>query len=112
MPLLVRLIWPSRKALLLFGSSQPSVPWMKVGYSSLAYSSALMVSGLLMTTLFLSSTILPPTAHISQWVYEPSTTALPSAMPAGAPFACRALHSLRKHTIGSAAGRERVWQHV
>jgi hypothetical protein len=30
MPLAVMPIWPSRKALLLFGSSQESVPGMKV----------------------------------------------------------------------------------
>ena len=31
MPLLVTLIWPSRNALLLFGSSHDSVPGMNVG---------------------------------------------------------------------------------
>ena len=66
MPLLVTLIWPSRKALLLFGSSHDSVPGMKVAYSSLAYSSALSVSGLSITTLLFSSTSLPPKAQISQ----------------------------------------------
>src|SRR4051812_41388569 len=60
MPLLVMEIWPSRNTLLLLGSSQDSVPGMKVEYISFAYSSALMVSGLSMVTLPDLSTILPP----------------------------------------------------
>src|SRR6478736_4682421 len=63
MPLLVTLIWPSRKALLLFGSSHDSVPGMKLAYSSLAYSSALSVSGLSSITLLFLSTSFPPKAN-------------------------------------------------
>src|SRR5487761_2088759 len=100
MPLTVRLIWPSRKALLLFGSSQDSVPGMKVGYSAFAYSSALIVSGLLMTTLLCSSTILPPKVHSSQWVQQlPSPVALPRAKPPGVPLAWSACISLRKPSV-------------
>jgi len=52
MPLPVRLISPARKALLLFGSSQDSVPETKVGYSSRAYSSAAAVSFELIASRF------------------------------------------------------------
>ncbi len=79
MPLLVTLIWPSRKALLLFGSSHDSVPGMKLAYSSLPYSSAFSVSGLSITTLLLLSTSLPPCDQISQLVHRLSPVALPSA---------------------------------
>src|SRR5678815_4730405 len=85
MPLAVRKSWPSRNALLLFGSSQDSVPGMNGSYSCLLYSSAAMVSGLLITTLFLASTSLPPCAHTSQCVQLESPVALPSAKPDGVP---------------------------
>src|SRR6185436_5243844 len=97
--LLVTLIWPSRNALLLFGSSHDSVPGMNVGYSSFAYSSALWVSALSMTTLLSLSTILPPKAHISQCVQPESPVALPSAIPPGVPFACNALNIARKPAV-------------
>src|SRR5262249_52143054 len=96
MPLSVSPIWPSRNALLLFGSSHDSVPGTKVSYICLPYSSAAMVSGLLMTTLFFSSTILPPCDQTSQWVQVlPSPVALPSANPGGRPFAFRPWQSFR-----------------
>src|SRR5262245_35459467 len=97
MPLRVSPHCPSRNALLLFGSSQDSVPGTKVSYICLPNSSAAMVSGLLITTLPFSSTILPPCDHTSQWVQVlPSPVALPSANPGGRPFALRPWHSLRK----------------
>src|SRR6266550_4436538 len=99
MPLLVQLIWPSRKALLLFGSSHDSVPGMKVAYSCLPYSSALPVSGLLITTLLSLSTSLPPCDHISQLHHRPSPVAWPSAKPGGVPFACSAWHIFRKSSV-------------
>src|ERR1035441_8930539 len=100
MPLLVTEIWPSRKALLLLGSSHDSVPGMKVAYSSLPYSSAFIVSGLAITTLLSLSTSLPPKAHISQLHHRPSPVALPSAMPPGIPFSFTALYMRRseEHT--------------
>jgi hypothetical protein len=46
-----------------------------------------MTSGLLMTTSPASLTILPPWAHISQWVQPlASPTAWPSAKPGGWPM--------------------------
>src|SRR4051812_2537678 len=99
MPLLVTLIWPSRNALLLFGSSHDRVPGMKVAYSCLPYSSAFRVSGLLMTTLLLVSTSLPPCDQISQLHQRPSPVALPSAKPPGVPLACRACSILRKPSV-------------
>src|SRR5258708_3217789 len=100
MAVAVRLIARDRKALLLFGSSQDSVPGMKVGYSSFAYSSALAVSLLLIATLFCSSTILPPKAQSSQWHHPlASPVALPSAKPAGVPFFFRFWQSLRNPSV-------------
>src|SRR3954462_12493154 len=97
MPLLVRLMSPDRKALLLLGSSQDSVPAMNVGYSSFTYSSIRAVSLLLMATLLCSSTSLPPKAQSSQW-HQPfaSPVALPSAKPGGVPLVFRLLHSFKK----------------
>jgi len=60
MPLLVRLTWPSRNALLFDGSCHDKVPGTMVAYNCLAYSSAARVSGELMVTLPLASTSLPP----------------------------------------------------
>src|SRR5215470_8946845 len=103
MPFSVRLISPARKALLLLGSSQESVPGMKVAYIALAYSSAAMVSLELITTLLFSSTILPPCAHTTQWHQAlESPTALPSAKPHGVPLALSACNSLRK--LGRSVG--------
>src|SRR5215510_2819305 len=99
-PFAVRLIWPSRNALLLFGSSHESVPGTNVWYNSFAYSSARTVSGLLTTTLFFSSTSLPPNDHTSQWHHTfPSPVALPSANPAGVPFSLSAWHSFKKPSV-------------
>src|SRR5687768_16913728 len=99
MPLLVILTWPSRNALLLFGSSHDSVPGTKVAYSSLPYSSALSVSGLSITTLLVLSTSLPPCDQISQLHHRPSPVALPSAMPPGVPLACSAFIIDRKPAV-------------
>src|SRR5436190_6449040 len=99
MPLLVTLIWPSRKALLLFGSSHDSVPGMKVAYSSLPYSSDFCVSGLSITTLLFASTSLPPCDHISQLHHRPSPVALPSAIPPGVPLACSAFIMARNDAV-------------
>src|SRR5947209_7490362 len=99
MPLLVQLIWPSRKALLLLGSSHDSVPGMKVAYSCLPYSSPLSVSGLLIATLLFESTSLPPCDHISQLHHRPSPVAWPSAKPGGVPLACSAWHIFRKPSV-------------
>src|ERR1700712_958507 len=99
MPLLVYEIWPSRNALLLFGSSHDSVPGMNVAYSSLPYSSARCVSGLSITTLLLASTSLPPCDHTSQLHHRPSPVALPSAKPPGVFFACSACSILRKPSV-------------
>ena len=49
-----------------------------------------------MTTLFFASTSLPPCAQTSQSVQLESPVALPSAKPAGVPFAFSAWHSFRK----------------
>src|SRR4051812_34003622 len=99
MPLLVTLIWPSRNALLLFGSSHDSVPGMNVAYSCLPYSSAFSVSGLLITTLLFWSTSLPPCDHISQLHHRPSPVAFPSAKPPGVPLACNACSIFRKPSV-------------
>src|SRR5450759_3682133 len=99
MPLLVTLIWLSRNALLLFGSSHDRVPGMNVAYISFAYSSALIVSALSITTLLLASTSLPPCDQISQLVHSPSPVALPSANPAGVPLACSALSMFKKPVV-------------
>src|SRR4051812_24115831 len=99
MPLLVTLIWLSRNALLLFGSSHDSVPGMKYWYSSLPYSSAFSVSGLSITTLLFASTSLPPCDHISQLHHRPSPVALPSAKPPGVPLACSAFIIARKPAV-------------
>src|SRR6266404_3771721 len=100
MPLLVTKSCPSRNALLLFGSSQDSVPGTNVGYSSFAYSSAFIVSGLSMVTLLSLSTSLPPNDQTSHWHHVlPSPVALPKAIPAGVPFSFSALHSLRKPSV-------------
>src|SRR6185369_4787392 len=100
MPLFVRLMSPDRKALLLLGSSQDSVPAMNVGYSSFAYSSMRAVSLLLMATLLRSSTSLPPNAQSSQWHHPlASPVALPSAKPGGVPLALRFLHSFRNPSV-------------
>src|SRR6476469_7428221 len=92
MPLFVTLIWPSRNALLLLGSSHDSVPGMNVAYSSLPYSSAFSVSGLSMTTLLFLSTSMPPCDQTSQLHHRPSPVALPSAIPPGVPFSFLRLH--------------------
>src|SRR6185295_6440949 len=100
MPLFVRLMSPDRKALLLFGSSQDSVPGMNVGYSSFAYSSIRIVSLLLIATLLCSSTNLPPKAQSSQWHHPlASPVALPSANPGGVPLFFRFLHSFRNPSV-------------
>ncbi|OGA17978.1 MAG: hypothetical protein A3I63_04570 [Betaproteobacteria bacterium RIFCSPLOWO2_02_FULL_66_14] len=100
MPFAVTLHWLSRKALLLFGSSQESVPGTKVPYSSFAYSSALTVSGLLITTLLFWSTSLPPWDQSSQCVQTlPSPVALPKAKPPGVPFSFNAFISFRKPSV-------------
>src|SRR6267143_7153014 len=100
MPLLVTEICPSRNALLLFGSSQESVPGTKVPYSSFEYSSALTVSGLSMTTLLLLSTILPPNDQTSQWHQVlASPVACPSAKPPGVPLSFSAFIILRKLSV-------------
>ena len=99
MPLLVIEIWPSRKALLLFGSSHDKVPGTKVAYSSLPYSSAFSVCRLSITTLLLASTSCPPKDQISQLHHSPSPVALPSAMPPGVPLACSAFISFRKLSL-------------
>src|SRR5690242_4290293 len=100
MPLFVRLISLDRNALLLFGSSQDSVPGTNVGYSSFAYSSAATVCLELIATLLLSSTILPPNAQSSQW-HQPlaSPVALPRANPGGVLFFLSAWQSLRKLAV-------------
>ena len=66
MPFWVSPISPARNALLLDGSSQDSVPGMKVSYSALAYSSAATVSGLLMVTLSSSSVMAAPWVQIDE----------------------------------------------
>src|SRR5688572_1091666 len=92
--------WPSRNALLLFGSSHESVPGANVLYSSFPYSSALTVSGLLMTTSFFSLTSLPPCDHTSQCVHVlPSPVALPSAKPPGVPLSLSAFIMRRKPSV-------------
>src|SRR5258708_7050170 len=102
MPLLVTKSCPSRNALLLFGSSQDSVPGTNVGYSSFAYSSAFIVSGLSMVTLLSLSTSLPPNDQTSHWHHVlPSPVALPKAIPAGVPFSFRALHILRNPSLST-----------
>src|SRR3546814_21123413 len=105
MPLLIRLSLPSKNALLLDGSSQDKVPGMNVLYSSRANSSAACVSGELTATLPSLSTILPPCDHSSQCAKAlPSSTACPSAKPAGVPLALSAWHSLRKPSVSSGKG--------
>src|SRR5512141_222358 len=99
MPLAVTLIWLSRNALLLFGSSHDSVPGTKVGYSSLAYSSAFSVSGLSITTWFFSLTSLPPKVHTSQCGHDWSPLAWPRAKPPGVPFSLSAFISFRKPSV-------------
>src|SRR5439155_7598297 len=99
-PLFVRNSWPSRNALLLFGSSHDSVPGTNVAYSSFAYSRAFSVSGLSITTLLFWSTSLPPNDHTSHWHQVlPSPVALPSAKPGGVPFSFSALHNLRNPSV-------------
>ena len=85
--------------MLLFGSSQLSVPGMKLPYSSLAYSSALMVSGLSIVTLLFLSTIAPPKAQINHCVQPESPVALPNARPPGVPLSFMALNSFRKPSV-------------
>jgi hypothetical protein len=99
MPLFVTEIWPSRNALLLFGSSHDRVPGMKFAYISLPYSSAFIVSALSITTLLSLSTSLPPKAQTSQLHHRPSPVALPSAMPPGVPFSFTALSIFRKLSV-------------
>src|SRR5580765_7600673 len=102
-PFSVRLMSPARNALLLLGSSQDSVPGMKVSYIARAYSSAAIVSLELIVTLLCSSTILPSWDHTTQWHHAlASPTALPSANPHGVPLAFSACSSLRK--VGVSAG--------
>src|SRR4249920_3676924 len=99
-PFSVRLMSPARNALLLLGSSQESVPGMKVSYIARAYSSAAMVSLELIVTLLRSSTILPPCDHTTQWHQAlASPTALPNAKPHGVPLAFSACNSLRKDGV-------------
>src|SRR5947209_8237253 len=97
MPFEVRLILPSRKALLLLTPLHDRQPGMKVWASSLTYSSASRVSGLLITTLFLSSTSRPPKPHSRQCIQvSESPVAWLSANPGGWPFLLSAWHSFRK----------------
>src|SRR5689334_6509165 len=100
MPLEVSEHWPSRKALLLFGSSHDSVPGTKVSYIAFAYSRPLTVSFEAIVTRFFSSTSLPPCDQITQWhqVFA-SPVAWPSAKPAGVFFDFRAWQSLRKPSV-------------
>src|ERR1043165_5821052 len=97
MPFDVRLILPSRKALLFETPDHDRQPGIKVWDSSLTYSSASMVCGLLITTLFLSSTSLPPKPHRRQCIQVSlSPVAWLSAKPGGWPFLLSAWHSFKK----------------
>src|SRR5262245_14376382 len=103
-PLDVRLIFSSRKALLLLTPVHDSTPSTNVFASSWTYSIAATVSGLLITTLFFSSTILPPCAHSSECSQvSPSPVAWLMAKPGGCPFLAMRWHSLRK--LGRSVGK-------
>src|SRR5882762_2937243 len=100
MPFEVRLILPSRKALLLLTPLQDRQPGMKVCASSLTYSSASTVASLLITTLLASSTSLPPKPQSRQCIQVSlSPVAWLSAKPGGWPFLLSAWHSLRKFAV-------------
>src|SRR5277367_2585050 len=100
MPFDVRLILPSRKALLFETPLHDSTPGMKVWASSLTYSSASMVAGLLIATLLCTSTSLPPKPHNRQCIQvSESPVAWLSAKPGGWPALLSPLHSLRKPAV-------------
>ena len=93
----MRLIFSSRKALLLETPFQASVPSMNVLLSCTMYSMAATVSGLLSTTLLPASTILPPKPQRTLWLHvSASPVVWAKENPGGCPFFAMRWHSLRK----------------